>query len=49
MLLYYKAMNNAPHLAVVASEAMHAIEKVSDGSNAKLILRVTVGKDSRVF
>ncbi len=43
---YYKAMSNAPHPEVVANETIHAIEKVSNGNNAKPILRVTVGNDS---
>jgi hypothetical protein len=40
-------MSNAPHPEVVANETIHAIEKVSNGSNAEPILRVTVGKDSK--
>ncbi len=46
---YYKAMSNAPHPAVVARETIHGIEKVSNGSNAEPILRVTVGKDSKEY
>jgi hypothetical protein len=46
---YYKATSNSPHPEVVASEKIHAIEKVSKGNNAEPILRVTVGKDSIVF
>ncbi len=40
-------MNNAPHPAVVARETIHAIEKVSNGSNAEHILGVTDGEDSK--
>ena len=39
-------MSNVPNPAVVASETIHSIEKVSDGNNAEPILRVTVGNDS---
>ncbi len=46
---YYKAMSNAPHPEVVANETIRAIEKVSDGSNAEPILRVTVGNDSKKY
>jgi short-subunit dehydrogenase len=43
---YYRAMSNAPHPKVVASETIRAIEKVSNGDSAEPIIRVTVGKDS---
>jgi NAD(P)-dependent dehydrogenase (short-subunit alcohol dehydrogenase family) len=46
---YYSAMSNAPHPQVVADETIKAIEKVSDGNNAKPILRVTVGNESKKY
>jgi hypothetical protein len=42
-------MSNAPHPKVVANDAIHAIEKVSNGDNAEPIVRVTVGNDSKKY
>ncbi len=42
-------MSNTPHPAVLANETINALERVSDGSNAEPILRVTVGKDSKRY
>lgn len=49
LVIYYKAMDNASHPAVVVSETIYATEKVFDKSNAEPILRVTVGKDSKDY
>jgi short-subunit dehydrogenase len=46
---YYTAMNNAPHPQIVASEILQAIKKVSDKTNSRPILRVSVGNDSEKY